>query len=86
MFRVCGETIHSAYMKRFHGLVTTGKNCYYRLLERESMDWRKAIDSNEYTFPCHTSQRENYCFRRAEMSNLRRHDFRENRHSHGGHQ
>lgn len=24
----------------------------------------------------------NYCFRRAEMSNLRRHDFRENRYSH----
>ena len=43
MFRVCGETIHSAYMKRFHGLVTTGKNCYYRLLERESMDWRRLL-------------------------------------------
>lgn len=43
MFRVCGETIHSAYMKRFHGVVTTGKNCYYRLLERESMDWRRLL-------------------------------------------
>lgn len=43
MFRVCGETIHSAYMARFHGLVTTGKNCYYRLLERKSMDWRKLL-------------------------------------------
>lgn len=43
MFRVCGETIHSAYMKRFHGLVTTGKNYYYRLLERESMDWRRLL-------------------------------------------
>lgn len=43
IFRVCGETIHSAYMSRFHGLATTGKNCYYRLLERSSMDWRKLL-------------------------------------------
>ncbi len=43
MFRVCGETIHSAYMTRFHGLATTGKNCYYRLLERNSMDWRHLL-------------------------------------------
>ena len=27
IFRVCGETIHSAYMANFHGLVETGKNC-----------------------------------------------------------
>ena len=37
MFRVCGKTIHSAYMANFHGLVETGKNCYYRLLERQSI-------------------------------------------------
>lgn len=43
MFRVCGETIHSAYMARFYGLLTTGKNCYYRLLERKSMDWRRLL-------------------------------------------
>ena len=43
IFRVCGETIHSAYTARFHGLVTTGKNCYYRLLERKSMDWRRLL-------------------------------------------
>ena len=43
MFRVCGETIHSAHTARFQGLVNTGKNCYYRLLERQSMDWRKLL-------------------------------------------
>lgn len=43
MFRMCGETIHSVYMARFHGLLTTGKNCYYRLLERKSMNWRKLL-------------------------------------------
>lgn len=42
-FRVCGETIRSAYMARFHGLLATGKNCYYRLLERKSMDWRRLL-------------------------------------------
>ncbi len=43
IFRVCGETIRSAYATRFHGLATTGKNCYYRLLERASMDWRRLL-------------------------------------------
>lgn len=43
MFRVCGKTIHSAYMANFHGLVKTGKNCYYRLLERQSIDWRRLL-------------------------------------------
>lgn len=43
MFRVCGETIHSAYTANFHGLVKTGKNCYYRLFERQSMDWRRLL-------------------------------------------
>lgn len=44
LFHVCGETIiHSAYKSRFHGLPTTGKNCYYRLLERSTMDWRKLL-------------------------------------------
>lgn len=43
LFRVCGETIHSVYKSRFHDLATTGKNCYYRLLERSSMDCRKLL-------------------------------------------
>ena len=43
IFRVCGEMIHSAYMANFHGLVETGKNCYYRLLERQSIDWRRLL-------------------------------------------
>ncbi len=43
MFCVCGKTIHSAYMANFHGLVKTGKNCYYCKLERQSMDWRRLL-------------------------------------------
>ena len=49
-FRVCGETICSAYMARFHGLLATGKNCYYRLLERESMDWRRLLTAMAVRF------------------------------------
>ena len=30
-------------MARFHGLVATGKNCYYRLLERKTMGWRRLL-------------------------------------------
>ena len=40
LFRVAGESIHSLWRKRFHGLLETGKNCYYRLLGRVWMDWR----------------------------------------------
>lgn len=40
LFRINGESIFSMYRKDFHSLLETGKNCYYRLLNRESMDWR----------------------------------------------
>ena len=30
-------------MARFHDLAKTGKNCYYRLMERTSMDWRRPL-------------------------------------------
>lgn len=40
LFRIAGESIHSLWRKRFHGLLETGKNCYYRLLCRVWMDWR----------------------------------------------
>lgn len=41
LFRINGESIHSIYNKRFYNLLETGKNCYYRMLNRSSMDWRK---------------------------------------------
>ena len=40
LFRFNGESIFGMYRKDFHALVETGKNCYYRMLNRESMDWR----------------------------------------------
>lgn len=43
MFRVGGVSIHSAYKKGFRELLDTGKNCYYRMITRTSMDWRKQL-------------------------------------------
>lgn len=50
LFRVCGETIRSAYIARFYGLAQTGKNCYYRLMERTSMNWRRLLIAMAYRF------------------------------------
>lgn len=43
LFRINGESIFSMYRKDFHSLLETGKNCYYRMLNRESMDWRTLL-------------------------------------------
>ena len=43
LFRINGESIFSMYRKNFHDLLTTGKNCYYRMLNRETMDWRTLL-------------------------------------------
>ena len=38
LFRINGETIHSIYKKNFYHLLTTGKNCYYRMMVRQTMN------------------------------------------------
>jgi hypothetical protein len=43
LFRVCSETVHSIYDKRFYDLLDTGKNCYYRMMNRASMNWRRLL-------------------------------------------
>ena len=43
LFRFYSESVYSMYKNKFHGLLDTGKNCYYRLLNREKMDWRKVL-------------------------------------------
>ena len=52
LFRINGETIHSMYKKGFYGLLETGKNCYYRMLERPSMDWRRLMNYTVIRFMC----------------------------------
>lgn len=43
LFRIGSESIHSVYKKGFHDLLDTGKNCYYRMMTRAAMDWRKLL-------------------------------------------
>lgn len=43
LFRINGTSIFGAYRKRFNGLLGTGKNCFYRMMLRPSMDWRSLL-------------------------------------------
>ncbi len=40
LFHFNGESVFGMYRKDFYRLFETGKNCYYRMLNRETMDWR----------------------------------------------
>ena len=43
LFRIAGESIHSMYKKSYYELLNTGHNCYYRMMGRATMDWRKLL-------------------------------------------
>ena len=43
MFKVLGETICSMYSPKFNNLLAVGKNCFYRMLGRSGMDWRRLL-------------------------------------------
>ena len=43
LFRFNGASIFGMYRSDFHSLVDTGKNCYYRMMSRETMDWRTLL-------------------------------------------
>ena len=43
LFRIAGESIHSICKKSCYDLLNTGHNCYYRMLRRATMDWRKLL-------------------------------------------
>ena len=43
LFRIAGESIHSMYKKSYYDLLNTGHNCYYRMMRRATMDWRKLL-------------------------------------------
>lgn len=52
LFRLHGKTIHSIYRNQFYGLLGTGKNCYYRLMSRAPMDWRRLMNYMVVRFVC----------------------------------
>ena len=43
LFRIAGESIHSMYKKSYYDLLNIGHNCYYRMMRRATMDWRKLL-------------------------------------------
>ena len=43
LFRMNSLSIFSAYRNRFHGLLDYGKNSFYRMMLRPSMDWRRLL-------------------------------------------
>lgn len=43
LFKILGETVSSMYSVRFHDLLSVGKNCFYRMLSRTGMDWRRLL-------------------------------------------
>lgn len=52
LFRLNGESVHSIYKKNFYELLDTGKNCYYRMLTRPSMGWRRLLNHMLLRFIC----------------------------------
>nr|WP_249117974.1 hypothetical protein [Prevotella scopos] len=52
LFRINGETIHSIYKKNFYHLLTTGKNCYYRMMVRQTRNWRRLLSYTVLRFEC----------------------------------
>lgn len=43
LFRINGTSIFGAYRQHFNGLLDTGKNCFYRMMLRPTMDWRRLL-------------------------------------------
>lgn len=43
LVRMCHESIGSFHSHKFFGLFESGKNCFYRMCNRPSMDWRRLL-------------------------------------------
>ena len=41
LFRIVGESIHSICKHKIYDLSNHGKNCFYRMMIRPQMDWRR---------------------------------------------
>lgn len=50
MFKVLGETISSMFSEKFKNLLSVGKNCFYRMLTRTGMDWRRLLAVMTFRF------------------------------------
>ena len=44
LFRILGESIHSICKRKIYELSNHGKNCFYRMMIRPQMDWRRLMN------------------------------------------
>lgn len=43
LFRINGLSVFAAYKNRFYNMLSCGKNCFYRMMTRPQMDWRRLL-------------------------------------------
>ena len=44
LFRIVGKSIHSICKHKIYELSNHGKNCFYRMMIRPQMDWRRLMN------------------------------------------
>ena len=52
LFRIVGDSIHSICKHKIYELSNHGKNCFYRMMIRPSMDWRRLMNHFALRYMC----------------------------------
>ena len=52
LFRIVGENIHSICKHKIYELSNHGKNCFYRMMIRPQMDWRRLMNHFALRYMC----------------------------------
>ena len=52
LFRILGESIHSICKRKIYELSNHGKNCFYRMMTRPQMDWRRLMNRFALRYMC----------------------------------
>ena len=52
LFRIVGESIHSICKHKIYELSNHGKNCFYRMMIRPQMDWRRLMNHFALRYMC----------------------------------
>ena len=52
LFRIVGESIHSICKHKIYDLSNHGKNCFYRMMIRPQMDWKRLMNHFALRYMC----------------------------------
>ncbi len=52
LFRIVGESIHSICKQKIYELSNHGKNCFYRMMIRPQMDWKRLMNHFALRYMC----------------------------------